>query len=161
MATTTTAQTKVASSLPLKAALGLLSSLPTTNPTLKIVQRALPLLPPSILPNFPNLGNGQSSSMAATLPTGMGAQNPTNNNANNTNQNNMCEVWKWPSVHRGSVPHRPHPPFIELPPTPQVARPRFRSATQLLFESLRESQRRCSELRGTVLRVGDLPPIGD
>ena len=93
MATTTTTQTKAVSSLPQKTALGLLSSLPTTNPTLKAIQRTLPLLPPSILPNLPNLGNAQSSGMAATLAAGTGAQNPNNNNANNTNQNNMCEVW--------------------------------------------------------------------
>jgi len=50
------------------------------------------LLPPSILPNLPNLGNSQSSAMAATLAAGPGPQNPTtNNNATNTNQNNMCE----------------------------------------------------------------------
>ena len=93
MATTTTTQTKATSNLPQKAALGLLSSLPTTNPTLQAIQRTLPLLPPSILPNLPNLGNGQSSGMAATLAAGMGAQNPNTNNANNTSQNNMCEVW--------------------------------------------------------------------
>jgi hypothetical protein len=98
MATTTTTQTKAVSSLPHKAALGLLSSLPTTNPTLRTIQRTLPLLPPSILPNLPNLGNGQSSAMAATLAAVAGTQNPnpsnaTNaNNTNNTNQNNMCEV---------------------------------------------------------------------
>jgi len=98
MAMTTTTQTKAVSSLPQKAALGLLSSLPTTNPTLQAIQKTLPLLPPSILSNLPNLANGQ---MAATPAAGTGAQNPINNNngngngnknANNTNQNNTCEV---------------------------------------------------------------------
>lgn len=119
MAATTTTQTNPASNLPQKVALGLLSSLPTTNPTLQAIQRTLPLLPPSILPNFPNLGNGQSTGMAATL-AGMGAKNPNNssnsnntnnNNANNTNQNNKCEVWVWLPARCGSVPHPP-PPFL-------------------------------------------------
>ena len=98
MATTTTTHTKgAAQSLPQKAAIGLLSSIPTKNPTLRALQKTLPLLPPSILPN---LGNSQSSAMAATLAAGPSPQNPTTatttttSNATNTNQNNMCEVWE-------------------------------------------------------------------
>ena len=114
MATTTTTKNKApAQSLSQKAALGLLSSIPTTNPTLRALQKTLPLLPPSILPNLPNLGNSQSSAMAATLAAGPGTQNPTvttttSNNASNTNQNNMCEVWMR-LVLAGSVfsPHSP------------------------------------------------------
>lgn len=88
MASTTTAQTNGAPSLAQRTAIGILSALPTTNPTLKAIQKALPSfpsLPPSVLPNLPNLGNGLSSAMAATLPAGPGVQNST------TNQNNMCE----------------------------------------------------------------------
>jgi len=151
MATTTTTQTKAAPNLAQKVALGLLSSFPTTNPAIRAIRKSLPLLPPSIVPNLPNLGNGQSSVMAATFGAGTGAQNPAtngNNNANNTNQNNMCDVCVWPLVLSGSVSH---PSFIELPPAPQVARPRLRGITQLLFEGLREGKRCCDQLRGTVL----------
>src|SRR5882757_761387 len=133
MATTTTTQTKAASSLPQKAVLGFLSSLPTTNPTVQAIQKTLPLLPPSILPNLPNLGNGQSSAMAATLAAGTGTQNPTNN----TNQNNTCEVWAQSAMLLSSAPHLP---FVELSPASQMARPRIWSITQLLFESLCEGQ---------------------
>lgn len=70
-----------------KTAIGILSSLPTTNPTLKALQKSLPLLPPlPNLPNLQNLGNGLSSAMPTTIPAGAGVQNL------NTSQNHMCEV---------------------------------------------------------------------
>ncbi|KAF9648847.1 hypothetical protein BDM02DRAFT_2061903 [Thelephora ganbajun] len=91
MTTTTTTQAKVALSLPQKTAIGLLSSLPTANPTLQAIQRTLPLLPPSLLSNLPNLGNSLSSTKATTLATGTGAQNPNNSNTSNMSQSNTCE----------------------------------------------------------------------
>lgn len=81
MATTTTTNNNSAPGLVQRTALGILSSLPTTTPALKVIQKALPHLP-----NLQNLGNGLSSAMTATQPAGTGAQN------SNANQSNMCDV---------------------------------------------------------------------
>lgn len=88
MATTTTPPTIGFSNLAQTVATLYPSLLTTKNPTLKTAQRtlsSLPPLPPSVVSNLPNLGNGLSAAMAATLPAGTGGQNPT------ANQTNMCE----------------------------------------------------------------------
>ena len=135
MATTTTTQTNGSSGLAQRAALGLLASIPTTNPGLKVIQKALPHLP-----NIQSLGNGLSSAMNATQPPGTGVQNP------NTNQNNMCDVRGKPAAHFCSLAHPLH--FTELPHATQVARSRLWSVARVLFEDLREGEPHCRELRG-------------
>ena len=108
MATTTTSYPSSAPGLAQRAAFGILSSLPTTNPALKVIQKALPNFP-----NLQNLGNGLSSAMTTIPPAGPGAQNP------NANQTNMCDVGSDPTTLFGFVAYSLH--FAELPHTAQVA----------------------------------------
>lgn len=136
MATTTTTHNSTPG-LAQKAALGILASLPTTNPTLKVFQKALPHFP-----NLQNLGNGLSSAMTATLPAGPGAQNP------NTNQTNMCDVGGKPTPPFSFVAYSLH--ITELPYPPKVARPLLWSVARVLFKDLREGEQCYWELRGTV-----------
>ena len=127
MATTTTTQNSTPG-LAQKAALGILASLPTTNPAFKVFQKALPHFP-----NLQNLGNGLSSAMTATLPAGPGTP------SQNTNQTNMCDVGD-DQLTTLLDPVAYTLNMTELPHTPQVARPLLWSVARVLFKDLREGK---------------------